>query len=150
MVEEKYCYKCRKTLDISEFTKTGKICKKCRQIYHKEYTNTFNGFIKTLYKSAKRHSKRRINNGRELAGEFTIIEKDIFDQWDLQQGLCYYSKIPMIPKPLHNWQASLERKNPELGYIKSNIVLCVLELNTPITWSNEKIIKMYINRYGTN
>ena len=94
-------------------------------------------------KSAKRNALKRLNKGRILAGEFTITEDDIYKQWDLQNGLCWYSNIPMIPYTLHNWQCSLERKNPEFGYIRSNIVLVCLEFNGPITWANDKIIKMY-------
>ena len=139
MTEEKFCNRCRQNFDISKFTKNNTMCKECISTYHSKYTNTFNGFIKTLYKSAKAHAKEKMLKGRKLAGEFTIIENDIFEQWNIQNGLCWYSGIPMIPKPLHNWQSSLERKNPELGYIQSNIVLCVLELNSRINWSYDKI-----------
>ena len=37
------------------------------------------------------------------------------------------------------WQCSLERLNPRLGYIPGNIALIVRELNSPVQWSLDKI-----------
>ena len=143
MTEEKFCNRCRQTFDISKFAKSGAVCKKCRQIYFKEYRNTFDGFMKSLYNAAKNSAKERFKKGRILAGEFTLKHDDIFEQWDLQNGLCYYSKIPMITKPFHNWQCTIERKNPNLGYIKTNIVLTCLEFNGSIQWSHDTINIIY-------
>ncbi len=40
------------------------------------------------------------------------------------------------------WKVSLERVDPELGYIKDNVVLCCLEFNSRVQWSLEKIERM--------
>jgi hypothetical protein len=43
----------------------------------------------------------------------------------------------------NEWRVSLERLNPELGYIKDNIVLTSIEFNsTRLQWSIEKVINM--------
>jgi len=35
----------------------------------------------------------------------------------------------------NEWRVSLERLNPELGYIKNNIALCCFEFNTALQWN---------------
>jgi hypothetical protein len=42
----------------------------------------------------------------------------------------------------NEFRVSLERINTTLGYVKTNCVLCVLELNTRCQWSHEKIKSM--------
>ena len=40
------------------------------------------------------------------------------------------------------FQMSIERLNNDIGYIKTNVVLCILELNTALQWSLDKIKEM--------
>jgi hypothetical protein len=53
-------------------------------------------------------------------------------QWEKQNGLCYYTGLPM------DWKAngvkqdgmSLDRLSPDLGYVCGNVVFCMFQINT--------------------
>lgn len=48
----------------------------------------------------------------------------------------------MTHEPNKPFMVSLERLNPTLGYVKDNVVLCIVELNDMHQWSTEKIDMM--------
>jgi hypothetical protein len=93
--------------------------------------------------NAKKSSKSRTGKGKLQKGEFSIKVKDIEEVYKAQNGLCYYSGIPMNYDK-SELRLSLERKNPDIGYTSSNIALCCLEFNGASQWSHEKIEEMLI------
>lgn len=73
----------------------------------------------TSYKYTFNTCKRRYK-------QFSISIEDLKDQWELQKGICPYSKIPLeLPvysKTVHpSIRASLDRIDSSKGYIKGNI-----------------------------
>ena len=75
---------------------------------------------------------RSMNGSAKKRGlEVTIEEKDLQNQWDKQNGLCYYTGKPMSmnfgdrPPDL----VSIERLDNSIGYTPSNIVLCRWVIN---------------------
>lgn len=92
-------------------------------------------FLQYLIVSAKSNSKHR----KDDASEFSLTFNDITNIWKEQNGLCYYSSIPMITAQFSTWQCSIERLNMEKGYIINNVVLCCLEFNGKCQWTKEKI-----------
>lgn len=90
---------------------------------------TLSQFLGRLCKYARGHAKTRLSKGRLAAGICHLLPQDVRGLWDRQHGLCYYSKIPMNPRPMVDWQCSLERLDTAQGYIPSNVVLCCLEFN---------------------
>jgi len=140
------CYKCHVQKPIDAFsTRTGGpdnlefYCRECIKIKVNKYLATLEGYIVKLLCTAKNHAKTRKNRGRAEAGVFDLTREDVRALWESQNGKCFYSKINMSIKQNTDWQCSLERLDPEKGYIVGNVALCCQEFNGPIQWSIEKI-----------
>jgi len=95
--------------------------------------------ISSVFHSAKRNSNLKTRRKKEFTLEGKHVVLDLYKK---QEGLCYYSKLPM--SFYGTWKMSLERLDSSQGYNIDNIVLCCLELNTPTPWSHE-IIQFMIN-----
>jgi len=67
-------------------------------IKNREYRDTQEGYLKNLLLSARKHARNMKKNGRLDAGVYQLTNDDIFSLWEIQKGLCYYSKIPMVTK----------------------------------------------------
>ena len=97
-------------------------------------SGTFYNFVYKLYGAAKCNGKARDNTLPDFGLEW-IVERLV-----QQNGQCYYSGLPLIFAPKSDWQASLERVDPKVGYTKQNTVLICWEFNTGnAQWSAEKI-----------
>lgn len=145
---KKICLCCNIEKTIDEYNKKASredgynyYCRLCDQERRVNYYNTLNGSLHMLLSSSRWSAQKRYNKGRIEAGKYDISFDNLKDLWKQQDGKCYYSGIPMN-YDIHEWQVSLERLNDDLGYIKSNIVLCCLEFNSRIHWSHEKIQEM--------
>ena len=60
--------------------------------------------------------------------------EDLINQWNLQNGLCYYSGLIMKSEGnasgFQVWQRpSIDKKIPSMGYTKGNIVWCCFSIN---------------------
>jgi hypothetical protein len=144
----KVCTKCNveKSLDDyhrDKYNKDGREsrCKICKSKSDYERSKTLRAVLIKMLSHAKYHSKSRKDKGREEAGECTITISDLEEQWNIQDGKCWYSNIPMnIDK--NDWKMSLERLDTDKGYIKDNVVFCCREFNNSSQWSYEKIQEM--------
>src|SRR5438128_381199 len=76
------------------------------------------------------------------AGMIDITLEYLKGVWDKQDGKCFYSGIQMQTKPNSDWKCSVERLDPDKGYIKGNVILACHELNCRTQWSIEKIKKL--------
>ena len=117
------------------------ICKDCQSEYKNKYCKTLNGCFQSLLNNSKTNCKYKKDKGRINAGMFDITLSNLENLWLKQNGRCYYSNIPMNYDK-KDWKLSLERLNPDKGYIKDNIVLCCQEFNGSSQWTKEKIKKM--------
>ena len=79
------------------------------------------------------------------------LSKILLEQWEKQQGRCFYTNelLSLENYKKNNFYLTVDRKIPELGYVKNNVVLCCsivnkiktnLELNELFYWI-EKIKK---------
>ena len=93
------------------------------------YNYTLDGALKLLISNAKISTLTRIERGRKM--DFDIELTDLENLWNIQNGRCYHSGIPMN-YDRNEWRVSIERLDNDLGYIKLNVVLCCLEFNTYI------------------
>lgn len=69
---------------------------------------------------------------------FDLSIQDIEDVYGSQGGTCYYTGIPLLTARFqedafkHNGKPdriSLDRKDPTVGYVKTNVVLCCVCIN---------------------
>jgi hypothetical protein len=144
----KVCRKCNISKTLSEYYKEANNsdglrheCKACKFIQKQLYEHTLHGALVVLINRAKSSANERLNNGRIQAGICDIILQDLKDLWDFQEGRCYYSGIPMNYDK-RDWKVSLERKDNDYGYIKTNIALICFEFNHASQWSHDKFKEM--------
>lgn len=73
------------------------------------------------------------NRRAKLKGiEGNITHRDLLDIYEKQKGLCFYSDLTMdIKTRIRSFDSlSVDRVDSNIGYIKDNIVLCCLSINT--------------------
>lgn len=135
----KICPKCDTEKEEKEFCKKRTECLKCHAKYYAEYSKSLKAFISKLVSSAKSHSKqrekrekRKISSKRikRSQDESFITVEEICSQLIKQNFRCSYSNIPLHFAPHSQYQASIERVNPNKDYVKNNIVIICLEFNT--------------------
>lgn len=80
--------------------------------------------LKSLLSTTKLGSKKR-------NFEYSIDIEFILNQWDKQQGLCYYTKVPMLYTSCKKdpFQVSIDRIDSSKGYTPENTVLCCQSIN---------------------
>ena len=62
--------------------------------------------------------------------EFSITEQDVSTLWKEQNGICFYTGLPMVMVRDNNrFSVSIERKDPSVGYCVGNVVLCCSAVN---------------------
>lgn len=71
------------------------------------------------------------NVARKRKHEFNLDIEYMYNLWDNQKGLCYYSKLPMIKSfnKKSPYQVSIDRIDSLKGYVKDNVCLCCLSIN---------------------
>lgn len=133
-ITEKICINCKQVLPIKNFyssvLRRKKIysnyssrCKQCSAQYYKNWISTSCQRRATvLLNTAKSHSKRKNT-------PFFITVDDIINQYEIQNGKCYYSGRELSYVTNDKNIMSIDRINPELGYTKNNIVLCCWRVN---------------------
>jgi len=93
-----------------------------------EYRKTPEKFIKSKV-SAYRH------RAKELDVPFDLVWSKLSELYAKQGGLCYYTAEPISFESItgngapHLQTPSLDRVEPELGYVLGNVVWCSYELN---------------------
>lgn len=62
--------------------------------------------------------------------EFDLTDDFILEMFEKQKGLCYYTGYPMRINGKKNFDGmSVDKIDPNKGYIKSNVVLCLYCIN---------------------
>jgi len=132
---QRRCYKCKQIMPfINEFFYASKrCCRKCeRKIAIINFYNLKNNptlpkvMMSRLYASKSRARSKKI--------DFNLDISYLLVLWTKQEGKCFYSKLPMkikIESRYENTEVlSIDRIDPDKGYIKGNIVLCCDAVNT--------------------
>jgi hypothetical protein len=128
--------------------------------YRKENKNTLKESRKGYYSenkevitkkrklfSEKNPFRHRLNSSKKNAKTrgiyFNLTEENIRVLWDMQDGLCYYSKIPMsliFGNGRVNFDVfSIDRIDPSKEYTFDNVVLCrwiVNQMKSDMTLEN--------------
>lgn len=128
-------------------TKPCSVCKKrfpfTSEYFHKHYTtNTGLGCrckpcaVESVLESGVKNWSRlmlyRCKESAESKGlHFEIVEKDILDIFEFQDGKCFWSGIQMKPSKIHRYpfKPSPDRLDNSIGYVRDNLVLCCVFMN---------------------
>lgn len=144
----KRCYKCGSWKDLSLFnkapTQVSGVAKLCRACYNQEpsvkkcekarrlrlqtaLANDYQAYIRKRCYSIQNYCKTKHI-------PFDLDQQYLIDLWNQQNGLCYYTSLPMTGcsatdgRLSHNIP-SIDRRTPNLGYTKGNVVWCLLGVN---------------------
>jgi hypothetical protein len=146
----KRCYKCLNWKNLSMFNKnhklSGGVSKLCRECYNKD------GAVIKCYQSRSHRFKHAIESGdiefyikrrigtvksRAMKSNlnFNLDAEYLINLWKNQNGMCFYSGIPMNNSMkqdgFQSWDGpSLDRIEPEKGYVKGNVVWCIFGINS--------------------
>lgn len=136
MSNTKNCIDCKNEFPIDEFYSSkqhrpnDKIylayssrCKKCDINFNRE---RFDKSYKQKISIRFNHTKSRC---KDNGTEFTITKEDVINQYENQQGKCYYSGRVLSYKTKDENVMSIDRINPKIGYTKENIVICCWRIN---------------------
>lgn len=158
------CFVCGEWLDPDQFdnhqeyTYRGnkdKRCKKCKRQQNLTARSRYSdkeklySILQSRWLGAKdRASKKNI--------PFTLTKQDLMDLWDLQEGKCAISQIPMtfeIDSGRIFTNMSVDQKNPGQGYTKENVQLICQAVNQlKSDWDMDTVLyicKSIINNYQT-
>jgi hypothetical protein len=125
---QRRCYSCGCVKQIDEFRTTfnnpnsfSRCCRKCESqqalARHRERMSSRD--LKTSARYKLYQAKYRSKNKRV----FQIDLNDIEQQWQKQNGKCFYTGVPMTVA-INDARFSIDRRDSALGYTPENIVLC--------------------------
>lgn len=138
-----YCTKCKQYKPEDDFSNNGKDgnpirhgkkthCKECENAYRRGFERALSNEdaiiakLKMLYFAAKLRAK-----SKEL--DFDLTVEFLKELWDLQEGKCAISGIPMtyiMTEGRQHFNVSIDKINPNLGYTQNNIQLVCSAVNT--------------------
>lgn len=138
-MESKKCISCESEKTMNEFYGRETRYKSCKIEQERVRINSDSSFFfrKLLHRSVT-SSRKRTKLNRVDAGGHDINLQMIQDLYAQQEGKCYYSNMTLSMNQLSDWQCSLERLNPNLGYIQGNVALIVCEFQSRSQWTLEK------------
>jgi len=148
MNEMKTCRKCGEAKDLFDFNKdrtkkfgVGSICKPCASFNSHEYYIKNSDHIKrrvskynmTYMPPYQRDVISRLKNlctkAKGRSKEFLLVDQNLFDLWEKQQGLCAYTKLPLLAAANQLNTVSLDRVDSSIGYVVGNIQLVCAAIN---------------------
>jgi len=127
----KKCDACGETKDRSSFSNGRKTCVSCKQKqFEKRASGSYEKFCRALHSGAKySHKKRAALSGKA----FTLTAEEVIELWEQQNGRCALSGTVLTHHrdgsghKEHN--ASLDRKDPSIGYTIKNVQLVCYRVN---------------------
>ena len=161
-MEQKYCKYCNELKPIDEFYKSQKslVCKFHHKLIGKEnkkkYRQTTENKKKEKLKTQERNLRLWANNlihtTKRRHNENTLTVDDVIEMYEVQNGLCYWFKIPLIPSLIkkHPQQPSLDRIDRLRGYTKENVVLTCYSANIGRNETDVDTWKNFINLLNPN
>lgn len=129
------CRKCNQIKLLSEyqFGRKGKqyeyrfsYCNDCRkrQVYL-NLNSDINKFLADRFNRTKRRAKK-------LNIPFNISKKEFINQFNSQNGLCFYTDVKMVCEvgsDLHRDSMSIDKIIPDKGYVLGNVVFATNKIN---------------------
>ena len=128
------CTRCEKNKKVSSFTNSTKTpsgvypwCRSCSTTYQRSVYRTLDGQLAHRVRTARKNAKR-------FGWSFDLDLPFLRGLWDLQEGRCAVSGIPFVLDDEHEegkqpFRPSLDRIQPEAGYVKGNVRLVATIVN---------------------
>lgn len=148
MNEVKTCRKCGEIKSVLSFNKdktkkfgVGSICKPCasktaHEYYKKNSTHIkkrVSEYSKSYLPKQHRDVISRLKNlctkAKNRTKEFNLVDLDLLDLWDKQDGRCAYTKLPLLATANQFNTVSLDRVDSSKGYVVGNIQLVCAAIN---------------------
>ncbi len=107
--------------------------RKQKENYIPLHRRDMKSFIRYLFGKAKIRHKQ----------EFNLTYDDLYEQWDKQNGLCVYTKVPLNNEVNHLEAASLDQINSLIGYQRNNIQFVCAVVNRMKQEFSEEIFLKY-------
>jgi len=130
-VSSKLCSECNTWNPLTDFNATSKSwdglttrCRLCASIYNKGMYEKYNKVdsmeaVFTVYQKGAKYTGR----------QFDLSLTDFKRMWEQQNGLCWYSGIPMTTTVKDPNKVSIDRVDSSKGYTLENTVLCTKRVN---------------------
>ena len=169
MDDVKTCRVCLSLKSLDAYTKdrTKKlgitnICKECAKVASRKYYVNNSKDIKkrvTCYSDSyiPKHSrdidsrlKNLCTNARNRNKEFCLVDQDIFDLWEKQDGQCAYSKLPLVALTNQFNTVSLDRIDSSVGYVVNNIQLVCAAINKMKQEYTQEVFLMFCHLVTKN
>ena len=127
-IQKKYgvrnvCKECAKKISYEYYLKHAEKIKAKVSVYRKSYVPRFKRDIESRLRSLYTKAKNRKNK------DFNLQESDMLDTWGKQNGLCAYTKLPLIATANQFNTVSLDRIDSNNGYISDNIQFVCAAVN---------------------
>jgi hypothetical protein len=116
------CKVCAKKISYKYYINNSESIRKKVSIYAKAYTPKFNREIDSRLKNLCTKAKGRTK-------EFNLVDLDLLDLWDKQDGRCAYTKLPLLATANQFNTVSLDRVDSSKGYVVGNIQLVCAAIN---------------------
>ena len=117
------CKECAKAISYKYYLKNAEKIKAKVSVYRKDYVPRFARDIESRLRNLRTKAKQRHNK------EFTIQESDMLDTWGKQNGLCAYTKLPLVATANQFNTISLDRIDSSIGYVPDNIQFVCAAVN---------------------
>lgn len=121
-------------------------CVRTRQDRHRE------GYKVTKWAQRLVTSSRSVARKKGYAFDITVADLEAL--WDSQGGQCAWFNVPLLPTvvPRHPQKPSLDRLDPEKGYVRGNVVLAcnAANMGRNTTGTKEFIEFLELVRGGLN
>ncbi len=142
------CLECGHVCDIRRAERNrgnGKFCSRSCSVSHQNRTTRNTGKTMYTYREKKARYGRSFMLGqiasrikersRKYGIKCAVTVGLVREMWNKQNGRCWYTNRPMTVgvstrKKIDLDQVSVDRINPNRGYVKGNIVLCCFWVNT--------------------
>jgi hypothetical protein len=147
--EKKYgvrstCKDCTKPIASKYYLKHAEKIKAKVSVYRKSYVNRYERDIESRLRSLRTKAKLRINK------EFNLQESDMLDAWGKQNGLCVYTKLPLVATANQFNTISLDRINSSGGYTPDNIQFVCAAINKMKQEYTEEVFLLFCHLVTQN
>jgi hypothetical protein len=138
------CKECAKSISYDYYLKHAEKIKAKVSVYRKAYVPRFARDIESRLRNLRTNAKLRKNK------KFDLQESDMLDTWGKQNGLCAYTKLPLVATANQFNTISLDRINSSNGYTPDNIQFVCAAINKMKQEYTEEVFLLFCHLVTQN